>query len=370
MKDQELVRVLWALYRCGALAGALLGAAGLVARGRHRRLAPAPRARAVHGDAGRGRWPARIAVFALDRRHRVPVRRERHLRAPGHRLLRRVRCRRDVAAGYGRPRTTARLAGRSVADGRHRPRQAHDERGTEPESPDPAAHRAGAVAVRATAKEDPPSMTELSVVMPCLNEAETLATCITKARASMESLGVDGEIVVADNGSTDGSQEIATSLGRPCRPRARAGLRRRAAGRHRRRRGPLRDHGRRRRQLRAARPRPVRRGTARRRRPRHGQPLRRRHRARRHAGAAPLPGQPRALVDRPGLLQGADQRLPLRDPRVLARPHPRPRAHDHGHGVRQRDGGAVRHRRADDHRGAHDPQARRPQPRAASAHVA
>lgn len=56
-------------------------------------------------------------------------------------------------------------------------------------------------------------MTELSVVMPCLNEAETLATCITKARTSMESLGVDGEIVVADNGSTDGSQDIATSLG-------------------------------------------------------------------------------------------------------------------------------------------------------------
>jgi hypothetical protein len=56
-------------------------------------------------------------------------------------------------------------------------------------------------------------MTELSVVMPCLNEAETLATCITKARTSLESLGVDGEIVVADNGSTDGSQDIATSLG-------------------------------------------------------------------------------------------------------------------------------------------------------------
>ena len=56
-------------------------------------------------------------------------------------------------------------------------------------------------------------MTELSVVMPCLNEAETLATCINKARASMDELGVDGEIVVADNGSTDGSQEIASSLG-------------------------------------------------------------------------------------------------------------------------------------------------------------
>jgi Glycosyl transferase family 2 len=57
------------------------------------------------------------------------------------------------------------------------------------------------------------TMIELSVVLPCLNEAETLATCITKARRSMEELGIDGEIVVADNGSTDGSQSIAESLG-------------------------------------------------------------------------------------------------------------------------------------------------------------
>jgi glycosyltransferase involved in cell wall biosynthesis len=57
------------------------------------------------------------------------------------------------------------------------------------------------------------TMIELSVVLPCLNEAETLATCITKARASMDELGVEGEIVVADNGSTDGSQAIADALG-------------------------------------------------------------------------------------------------------------------------------------------------------------
>jgi glycosyltransferase involved in cell wall biosynthesis len=57
------------------------------------------------------------------------------------------------------------------------------------------------------------TMIELSVVLPCLNEAETLATCIKKARGSMEALGVAGEIVVADNGSTDGSQAIADSLG-------------------------------------------------------------------------------------------------------------------------------------------------------------
>ncbi len=58
-----------------------------------------------------------------------------------------------------------------------------------------------------------PNETELSVVMPCLNEAETLATCIRKARAALARLGVAGEVVVADNGSTDGSQEIAAREG-------------------------------------------------------------------------------------------------------------------------------------------------------------
>ena len=54
---------------------------------------------------------------------------------------------------------------------------------------------------------------ELTVVMPCLNEAETLATCIRKAQMFFEQSGVKGEIVVADNGSTDGSQEIALAEG-------------------------------------------------------------------------------------------------------------------------------------------------------------
>jgi glycosyltransferase involved in cell wall biosynthesis len=53
----------------------------------------------------------------------------------------------------------------------------------------------------------------LSVVLPCLNEAETLATCVTKAQRSMRELGVDGEVIVADNGSTDRSREIAHRLG-------------------------------------------------------------------------------------------------------------------------------------------------------------
>jgi glycosyltransferase involved in cell wall biosynthesis len=55
--------------------------------------------------------------------------------------------------------------------------------------------------------------TELSIVMPCLNEAETLAICIRKAQGYLLRSGVVGEIVVGDNGSTDGSQQIATSLG-------------------------------------------------------------------------------------------------------------------------------------------------------------
>jgi glycosyltransferase involved in cell wall biosynthesis len=54
---------------------------------------------------------------------------------------------------------------------------------------------------------------ELSVVMPCLNEADTLATCIRKARSTIEACGLAAEIIVADNGSTDDSAEIARELG-------------------------------------------------------------------------------------------------------------------------------------------------------------
>ena len=54
---------------------------------------------------------------------------------------------------------------------------------------------------------------ELSVVMPCLNEADTLATCVAKAQRTMAAHGIAGEVVVADNGSTDGSQAIALALG-------------------------------------------------------------------------------------------------------------------------------------------------------------
>lgn len=54
---------------------------------------------------------------------------------------------------------------------------------------------------------------ELTILMPCLNEAETLATCIRKAQSFLADSGVSGEVVVADNGSTDGSQRIAKEEG-------------------------------------------------------------------------------------------------------------------------------------------------------------
>src|SRR6202140_5027972 len=58
-----------------------------------------------------------------------------------------------------------------------------------------------------------PRPVEVSIVMPCLNEAETLATCIQKAQQAIQKDGLSAEIIVADNGSTDGSQMIAAELG-------------------------------------------------------------------------------------------------------------------------------------------------------------
>lgn len=54
---------------------------------------------------------------------------------------------------------------------------------------------------------------ELSVVMPCLNEADTLEICIQKAQRALKEHAIQGEIIIADNGSTDGSQKIAERLG-------------------------------------------------------------------------------------------------------------------------------------------------------------
>ncbi len=54
---------------------------------------------------------------------------------------------------------------------------------------------------------------EVSIVMPCLNEADTLASCIEKAQRALRDAGIEGEIIIADNGSTDDSPQIARSLG-------------------------------------------------------------------------------------------------------------------------------------------------------------
>ncbi len=54
---------------------------------------------------------------------------------------------------------------------------------------------------------------DLSIVMPCLNESDTLESCIRKARTALDAAAIRGEIIVADNGSTDGSREIAQRLG-------------------------------------------------------------------------------------------------------------------------------------------------------------
>ncbi|MBX9625770.1 MAG: glycosyltransferase family 2 protein [Gemmataceae bacterium] len=58
----------------------------------------------------------------------------------------------------------------------------------------------------------PPGV-EVTVVMPCLNEAETIGRCVEKALRAFREHGISGEVVIGDNGSTDGSQEIARRLG-------------------------------------------------------------------------------------------------------------------------------------------------------------
>ena len=57
------------------------------------------------------------------------------------------------------------------------------------------------------------SAVELTVLMPCLNEAQTLASCIRKARTCIDRLGLTAEVLIADNGSTDGSQQLAQAAG-------------------------------------------------------------------------------------------------------------------------------------------------------------
>ena len=54
---------------------------------------------------------------------------------------------------------------------------------------------------------------ELTILMPCLNEAKTLAICIEKAKSYLQRAGINGEVVISDNGSTDGSQDLARAHG-------------------------------------------------------------------------------------------------------------------------------------------------------------
>ena len=74
-------------------------------------------------------------------------------------------------------------------------------------------------AIRASATKQ----LELTILMPCLNEAETLAVCIGKAKAFLDKAGISGEVLIADNGSTDGSQAIAAEGGARVVPVAQKG---------------------------------------------------------------------------------------------------------------------------------------------------
>ena len=190
--------------------------------------------------------------------------------------------------------------------------------------------------------------------MPCLNEAETLGACIAKAMAFLSAHHVDGEVLIADNGSADGSQEIAERLGarviaveeRGYGSALRAGIA-------------------------AARGRYVAMGDAddsydfggSRAVPgklREGYDLVMGNRFRggispkRHAAASSLSRQSRADRDRTPLLSDEHRRLPLWPSRLPTRGDSRSRpAHD-GDGVRQRDGRQVRTPRPPGDRGPDD----------------
>ena len=56
-------------------------------------------------------------------------------------------------------------------------------------------------------------MTELTILMPCLNEAASVEGCVREAAAFLRNRGISGQVLVCDNGSTDGSRELAASAG-------------------------------------------------------------------------------------------------------------------------------------------------------------
>ncbi len=211
---------------------------------------------------------------------------------------------------------------------------------------------------------------ELTILMPCLDEAETIGMCIDKASAFLQRSGVKGEVLIADNGSTDGSQEIASEPRRARRGGGGARIRRGADRRHPRGARPLRHHGRRRRFLRLRQSRRLRGEAARRLRRGHGQPLPRRHRRIGHAAAAPLSRQPGALLHRPAVLPQPHRRLPLRAARLLARCDAEAQPRFARHGVRLRDGGEGDARALSHHGGSDHPVAGRALAPAASQELA
>src|SRR5580692_11228937 len=75
--------------------------------------------------------------------------------------------------------------------------------------PQPALERDPAVTVLAAAPEG----LELTILMPCLNEAETIEVCVAKAVGYLRRTGITGEVLIADNGSDDGSQALAEATG-------------------------------------------------------------------------------------------------------------------------------------------------------------
>ena len=64
-----------------------------------------------------------------------------------------------------------------------------------------------------TDRRPAPASLELTILMPCLNEAETIEVCVRKAKGFLARTGIAGEVLIADNGSTDGSQAMAQALG-------------------------------------------------------------------------------------------------------------------------------------------------------------
>ena len=86
--------------------------------------------------------------------------------------------------------------------------------------------------IGAITPDSEPELPEVSIVIPCLNEAETLGRCIDRAASSMREHGIAGEIIVADNGSFDDSRTIARRLGAVVVEVPDRGLRQRVNGRY------------------------------------------------------------------------------------------------------------------------------------------